>query len=76
MIPSTTSNHHLEGGDQPNPGFSKVTSDPKSEGRYKRKKNKTRDKTQVENGDTEKVNDRIAADPDAMEGTSSAADQH
>jgi len=64
MNPSTPSNQHLEDGEQPNPDSSKVTSDPKSEGKHKRKKDKTRDRSLVETDDTEEADDQIAADPD------------
>jgi len=71
MIPLTPSNHQLEDREQLNPDSSKVTSDPKSEGKHKRKKDKTRLKT----GDTEEADDRIATDPDPSEDTSVVADQ-
>jgi len=38
--------------------------EPKSEGKHKRKKEKTRDKTLVETGDTEEADDQIAASED------------
>jgi len=44
MIPSIPSNHHLEDGEQPKPDSSKVTSDPKFDGKQKRKKDKARDR--------------------------------
>jgi len=40
----TSSSRMVEDGEQPNPDFSKVTSDPKSEGKHKRKKDKNRDR--------------------------------
>jgi len=69
--PLNPSNQQLEDGEQPNPDSSKVTSDPKSEGKHKRKKDKTRDETD----DTEELDDQIAADPDPSEDTSVVADQ-
>ena len=66
MIPSTPSNHKVGDEELPNPDSSKITSDPKSDGKHERKKDKIRDKTLVENDDT---------DPDPTEGTSSIAEQ-
>jgi len=43
MNPSTPSNQRVE--DEPNPDSSKVASDPKSEGKLKRKQNKARDRS-------------------------------
>jgi len=70
MNPSTPSNQQLEDGDQPNPDSSKVTSDPKSEGKLK-----ARDRSLVETDDTEEADDQIAADPNPSEDTSVVADQ-
>jgi len=66
MIPSTPSNHQEEDGEQPNPDCSKITSDPKSDGKHKRKKDKTRNKTQVENGDTEEADLLVGSFNDAI----------
>jgi len=75
MIPSTLSSHQLEYGEQLNPDSSKVTSDPKSDGKHKRKKDNARDKTLAETGDTEEADDQIAADPDPLQDTSVVSDQ-
>jgi len=62
MNPSTPSNQRVE--DEPNSDSSKVASDPKSEGKLKRKQNKARDKPLADTVESEEAGDQIAADPD------------
>jgi len=58
------SNPQLE--DDLNPDSSKVASDPKSEGKLKRKKDKARDRSLADSVDSEDADDQIAADPDTL----------
>jgi len=73
MNPSTPSNQREE--DEPNPDSSKVASDPKSEGKLKRKKDKARDKSLANTVESEEAGDQIAADPDTTVDTSVVAEQ-
>jgi len=73
MNSSTPSNQKLE--DEPNPDSSKVASDPKSEGKLKRRKDKARERSLAETVDTEEADDQIAVDPDTTADTSVVADQ-
>jgi hypothetical protein len=72
MNPSTPSNQRVE--DNSNPDSSKVASDPKSEGKLKRKKDKARDRSLADTVDSEEAGDQIAADPDTTGDTSVVAE--
>ena len=75
MNPSTPSNQQLEDGEHPNPDSSKVASDPKSEGKLKRRKDKARDRSLADSVESEEADDQIAADPDTTGDTSVVAEQ-
>jgi len=75
MNPSTPSNQQLEDGEHPNPDSSKVASDPKSEGKLKRRKDKARDRSLADSVESEEADDQISADPDTTADTSVVADQ-